>query len=166
MISKNHIHDLIDQVEDAKLEQLHTVVKYIANAGNSSSEPESLREIEDAIEASRNLIDIQGDWDGEGSPGFSEQIWGRAADFVRQYASHLKLNYGLAVPAPDILPGPNGSIDIHWEKDSFELLVNIPADPGERAEFYGDDYGSIYIKGNLDPSRVNQGLIEWLQKAS
>ena len=46
-------------------------------------------------------------------------------------------------------------MDVHWMEESFELLVNIPADTGQRAEFYGDDYGSIYVKGNLDPTAFN-----------
>lgn len=165
MISKDAIHELVDQVGDDRLDQLHRVVQDFTNVGDSETD-NSLQAIEGAIESSRDLIDIEDDWDGEGSPGYLEQTWRRAAQFVREYAAHLAADYGLKIPAPGILPGPDGSIDIHWESDSFELLVNIPADANERAEFYGDDHGSIYIKGNLDPSRVNQGLIEWLQKAS
>jgi hypothetical protein len=38
MISKDQILELIDQVEEAKLEQLHTVVKHIAEAGDGARE--------------------------------------------------------------------------------------------------------------------------------
>jgi hypothetical protein len=106
------------------------------------------------------------DWDGEGGQGYDEETWNRAAAFVRNYARRLWPGHGVPVPAPEILPGPAGSIDLHWEEKDFELLVNIPANSQERAEFYGDDYGSIFIKGAINPAVFNKGLIEWLQMAS
>lgn len=127
---------------------------------------DKLRRIEDAIESSREILELKDDWDGEGGQGYLKETWQRAASFVRNYARRLWSEHEVLIPAPKILPGPNGSIDVHWEEKDFELLVNISADREEKAEFYGDDYGSIYIKGKLNPSTFNRGLIEWLQKAS
>lgn len=122
--------------------------------------------IDEAIEESREILDVPDDWDGEGTPAYSRATWERATSFVTHYAQRLWVEHGIRIPAPKILPGPDGSIDVHWEQESFELLVNVPAESTQRAEFYGDDYGTIYIKGSLDPAALNRGLIEWFQKAS
>ena len=65
---------------------------------------------------------------------------------------------------PSIMPGPGGSIDVHWKNKSFELLINFPPAPGAPATFYGDDYGTIVIKGQLDPMSKNPGMLLWLKK--
>jgi hypothetical protein len=122
-------------------------------------------EIEAVIESSRKILDLKDGWDGEGSRGYDEATWDRTIAFVWNYARRLRSQHGVRIPAPKILPGPAGSIDLHWQETDFELLVNIPANSQERAEFYGDDYGGIFIKGAINPAVFNKGLIEWLQKA-
>jgi hypothetical protein len=65
---------------------------------------------------------------------------------------------------PDIAPGPDGSIDLHWDYPAYEMLINIPRDESSMAGFYGDDRGRISIKGKFDPSQVNEGLLLWLMR--
>ncbi len=161
--SVEHILSLIDQLPEADREIPHAQIGGGNDNGNSAEQSEE-SSIEQAIEASRHLMQLEQDWDGEGSPGYTEETWKRATEFIQRYSGSLLVEHGFQIAVPEILPGPGGSIDVHWEKDAFELLVNIPADAGERAEFYGDDYGSIYIKGNLDLSKLNKGLVEWLQR--
>ncbi|MBI4661430.1 MAG: hypothetical protein HY735_21620 [Verrucomicrobia bacterium] len=67
-----------------------------------------------------------------------------------------------SIPPPKILPGPDGSIDVHWKTKTCELLVNVPAGSNQRADFYGDDYGSLRIKGTIDPENPSSGLLFWL----
>jgi len=69
---------------------------------------------------------------------------------------------GGELPSPKIQPGPEASIDLHWKMERFELLVNIPNDPSKPATFYGDDYGDLCIRGNLNPSAPIPGLVVWL----
>lgn len=122
-------------------------------------------ELETAIEESRKLLSLEKDWDGEGSPPVETETWERAIAFLRKHARFLVNCASHDVPIPEILPGPQGSIDIHWESNDLELLVNIPADPEKPAGFYGDDkvYRSV-IKGSFDDRYINLGLIQWLIK--
>jgi hypothetical protein len=70
---------------------------------------------------------------------------------------------GRELPAPAILPGPNGSIDLHWKTPRFELLVNVPREEANPATFYGDDYGSLCIRGNLNTTEEFVGFLGfWL----
>ena len=91
----------------------------------------------------------------------SKQALDRAATFLLSQSARLKTMCGLPAPVPDIDLGPAGSIDIHWKRGDWELLVNIPAATGELAAFYGDN-GSQKIKGSFDPKTFNYGIATWL----
>jgi len=127
--------------------------------------PPELHEIEKAIEESRSILDLRDDWDGEGSPGYADEVLDRANEFLIENAVHLWTTCGLRVDAPVIGPGPNGSIDIHWRTRDRSLLVNIPADDDEVATFYGDDRrdpARRTVEGRLDLSAQNHWLLMWL----
>ncbi len=124
----------------------------------SDSDPELKAEIERA----GNILSLQEDWDGEGSIAYSKDTLDRAVKFLASHSDFLWKKCGLYPPVPTIGPGPEGSIDLHWRRGSWELLVNIPSDPNEMAVFYGDNYGVQKIKGSFDPNTVNVGLAAWL----
>jgi hypothetical protein len=114
------------------------------------------------IEQARRILELKDDWDGEGSAGYSEETFDRAVAFLKTHMKGLWNSYGIRIPIPRIGTGPDGSIDLHWKEPSWELLVNIPADPNEMAVFYGDNYGVQKIRGSLDPNKVNLGIAAWL----
>lgn len=123
----------------------------------------ALAHLEDEIEASRSMLELEDDWDGEGSPGYDVVTWQRAVDFLTKNASRLNEEYGGVIQSPRIRKGPQGSIDLHWRAPNRELLVNIPAVYGAPADYYGDDgTGGQQIKGTLDPERQGYHLMLWL----
>lgn len=125
--------------------------------------PQHIRDsIEEAIEDSRSILDLEDDWDGEGSPAYAEDTWNRAIEFLIGNAQRLKNIWGIWIAAPSISPGPDGSIDLHWKTESRELLINIPADLNQPAGFYGDDNEKHRVKGTLEPSGRNEWLLMWL----
>ncbi len=131
--------------------------------GFDSRQAPDLGPIESAIDDSCSLLDLRDDWDGEGAAGYKPETWRAAIEFLRRYATAAWLRSGgTSIPAPDIGPGPDGSIDIHWESEGSELLINVPADLSQVATFYGDDYGDTSIKGTFYLSSENRGLIQWL----
>lgn len=137
---------------EAPLEKLTTAETGIGLA--------ALREL---IKASRWILSLEQDWDGERSGPVEEETWQRATRFLENQAEWLLANYGLPITAPTISPGPEGSIDIYWDTSTFELLVNVPSDPSKRASFYGDDRGNIFIKGTLETELINHGLLTWFR---
>lgn len=115
------------------------------------------------ISASRAILDLQDDWDGEGSPGYAEATWQRAVGCLARGAIRLYAGRGIALPVPKIRKGPMGGIDLHWRTSTRELLVHIPADGGAPADYYGDDRaGGHVVKGTLDPAEENDWLLMWL----
>jgi hypothetical protein len=120
------------------------------------------------IEASRNILELTEDWDDEKSPGYSESTWNRAVKFLSKNALYLWRRHKIYLEAPRILPGPDGSIDLHWRMPKRELLVNIPANAEEPASYYGDDREEgteNAIRGkSLDTSAHNEWIFLWLMK--
>lgn len=114
------------------------------------------------IEQAKRILELEDDWDGEGSSGYSEDTFNRAVAFLTTHAEWLWESCSKRSPAPRIGPGPDGSIDLHWKQPSWELLVNIPADANEMATFYGDNYEAQKIRGSLDPKNFNLGIATWL----
>lgn len=120
--------------------------------------------LNDAIAESKWILDLKDNFDGEGSVGYSKETWEMAIKFLKNTARWIWNKRGVVMEVPRISPGPSGSIDLHWKTATKELLVNIPSDRKEMASFYGDDYGKLHVKGTLDPSTYNAGLLDWLSK--
>ena len=127
--------------------------------------PGPLAPIASAIVTSRAMLDLPDDWDGEGSPGYREDTWLHAVGFLVDNALGLLEEHGETIPMPKVRKGPMGSIDLHWRESDRELLVNIPAQEGAAADYYGDDRaGGHTVKGTLDPAEDNMWLLMWLTR--
>jgi hypothetical protein len=127
--------------------------------------PPGLGAVAAPIVASRAMLALGDDWDGEGSPGYQETTWLRAVDFLVGSALGLWEEFGVSAPVPKIRKGPAGSVDVHWRTTDRELLVNVPPGDGP-ADYYGDDHGGGHVvKGTLDPSEDNLWLLMWLTAA-
>lgn len=121
-------------------------------------------DLEKSIQDSKWLLDLEDDWDGEGSPSYSEVTWQKATKFLRDFLESLYSTYDMDIGLPKIAAGPQGSIDLHWKNEKFELLINIPVD-GLVAKFYGDDYHENVMEGSLNMLKINKGLCVWVDCA-
>jgi len=59
---------------------------------------------------------------------------------------------------PKFYHGPAGRMDVFWENERFNLLINIPPD-NETATFYGDNYQGQVTEGRFDPENFQQALL-------
>jgi hypothetical protein len=125
--------------------------------------PAPLQNLEAGIASSRSLLDLADDWDDAGSPGYDEATWQRAVAFLASGVWRLWDDYHVQTDLADVLPGPQGSIDLDWRVRGHELLINVPADPSQPIGYYGDDgAGGKKIKGTLDPTAPNRWLLAWM----
>jgi len=75
--------------------------------------PPPLAHILVPIAASRVMLYLPDDWDGEVRPAYAESTWRRAVAFLTDAAKRLWEDRGVAVSAPRLRKGPVGSIDLH-----------------------------------------------------
>ena len=125
----------------------------------------ALQGVRQAIEASKTILDLDDDWDDEGSVGYVEATWARAVDYLEKSAERLWDMHGIVLDPPEILPGPDGSIDLHWNQPDYEMLINFPSDEDSPAGFYADDKGNLSIKGKINPSGQNLTHFVWFAEA-
>jgi hypothetical protein len=130
----------------------------------------AIKHISEVIEQSKHILAFEDDWDDDGSPAYTVDTWDRATDFLLRNARYLWEENHLPLDAPKILPGPSGSIDLHWKTTHRELLINIPASSDESANFYGDDSlsrdhpSNQTVKGIIDTSKDHLWLLIWLMQ--
>ena len=108
------------------------------------------------------MLEWGDNWDGEGSQGFTQSTLARAQDFLVANSIRLWQACRAVVEAPRILPGPEGSIDLHWQVGDRELLPNVPADQAAPASYFGDSSTGEVVKGSLYMSKSNEWLLLWL----
>jgi hypothetical protein len=150
------------QILDQQVSQ--TIVRLRGYSQRGEPIPPNFGQILREIEKSQHLLELEHDWDGEGSPGYEKQTWDRATTFLSHNIILLWQLYHVCVDVPRISPGPDGSIDIHWKSKSPELLINIPSDLSEPADYYGDNKLGQIVKGVLDTSVKNLWLLMWLMQ--
>lgn len=121
-----------------------------------------LRAINQVIVQSRQFLELEDNWDGEGSLGYSEQTWLRAADFVRAQARLAREVFCGSLAVPEIVGAERGSFDVLWKFDDISLLVNVPKDSAERATFYGEGTGGDTFWGQLNTGSVRPDLASWV----
>lgn len=100
----------------------------------------------------------------EDAPLYSRETLHRASAFLKAQSAQAFRMYGAFAPVPNIGIGPNGSVDLHWKKKVWELLVNIPGDNRELATYYGDDYGEQKISGSFYQTTFDYGIVMWLMR--
>jgi len=120
-------------------------------------------ELREAIESSKYILDLEDDFDGEGSPKYSKETWERAVEFVLHYERELR-EKGKNIEIPRICPGFNGAIDLYWKAENKEILAKIPVSPDKEIAYYGDDFGENKIKGTTKLSEYDSNLLAWLEK--
>lgn len=141
-----------------------SMLELLKNADITDMErfPTELEAIHDAIERSkRHLLSLPRDFDGEGSEAYTKGAVERAISFVKKLAiSAWKVNHAI-VPVPNILAGPDGSIDVCWKEDAFSLLINFPPSGEELASYHGHDNLGNTTEGCFDGSKLDQVFLFW-----
>jgi hypothetical protein len=126
--------------------------------------PAALAPVQQAIEASQSILELEPGWDGDEAEGYEEATWGLAAEFLAEHAVRLWEYSKIRIAPPHIDAAGRGSIDLHWKTSRFELLINVRRDG--TAALYGDNYRGFVIKGPLDPQDISPGLIAWFAQTS
>ncbi|MBI3948295.1 MAG: hypothetical protein HY321_20435 [Armatimonadetes bacterium] len=150
--------------EGSVLMQLHYGAAIAPSPSGEANVQAHVAHVADALEQSRWMLDLDDDWDGEGSPAYSEATWRRAARLALKLAGNYWDMSHERVETPKIHNGPDGSIDLHWDRPKYELLINVPSDPEDAVRFYARDTQDQEIEGCLVGTRPNRWLLMWLRE--
>ena len=114
-------------------------------------------------QASKAILSLEEDWDGNGGSPYNIQTVERAASFILALDNlPLWRSMHTKMPSPAMGPGPDGSIDIFWQRDDGRLLVNIPGAFGEVATLYGSNLcGGQRAKDSFELSQFSR-VAPWL----
>lgn len=121
--------------------------------------PIQLQALRDEINTSKYMLQFEDNWDGEGSEPYNAKTWIDAVSFICNYANWVFDCYKQIIPIPNIYHAPKGSIDLYWEKETFNLLINFPKESNGVASFYGDDYATQRIEGHFNPLKFQNLLL-------
>lgn len=131
-----------------------------------SSTPPNHEDIESALRDSTSLRDLKIGWDGERGRAICESVWQRTANFVRAVRTAAWATSRTQIAVPDLLPSPDGSIDIEWENIAGEFVVRVPPDSDENLVFYGHRRDGDSVRGSLDEKSGNHAwLFHWIAAA-
>lgn len=97
---------------------------------------------------------------------FDPKIWDRIENFLRTLLSRYLQEFG-ELPYPNIfLDSSDGSYDVHWNTEQFELLLCIPADLNSLVHISGEKYGSpqFEIEARINFEFITEWILDWLKK--
>lgn len=116
------------------------------------------------IEASRYILDLEDNWDDEGSTAYNDATWRAAVQLVVESANQYWRSTHKVAPLPAIAPGPDGSIDVTWIVGTRNLLVNVPSEGAGSVTFSGLDTANRdrVVKGRLPADASHEWLMAWL----
>ncbi|MBD3216235.1 MAG: hypothetical protein GF311_26715 [Candidatus Lokiarchaeota archaeon] len=113
----------------------------------------------------KEILNLEDNWDGENSKSISEITAERTKKFLMELKKNLVKKYTQIPETPLILPGPNRSIDVHWRKKSYDLLVNLPMEPTAHITLAGDINNKSVIKLSITEDEEIEVLASWLNIA-
>lgn len=124
--------------------------------------PVELANIVEAVEQSRYILELEDDWDDEGSKGYQPLVWERVVIFLIRLSEKALDSFNIVLDAPRIYQGPEGSIDLLWHTDNYHLLVNFPEDENSPGSFYGDNFNTETFEGTFNPLEAHCSLLAFL----
>jgi hypothetical protein len=169
--TRQDAHEIIDRLPESQITAVLSLLERIVeptrtpSASRLDQGTDALKQVSEAVQASREVLRLEADWNGEEAATISEETWRRATEFLSRNAQFLWNEHSVRIETPRIVPVPDGTLDIHWKVAERELLVNIPAQAGVRATYYGDDgSGHHVVEGDLDTAAPNHWLLMWLSE--
>lgn len=151
----------------AEPEEIQNSTEQVAHWEDSGLSTRTLnslhQELQEEIARATDLLSLQEEFEGdEEGVALSKPALDIAVTFLKKQSAWLWRSCGHKMPVPTIGPGPDGSTDLYWKRSSWELLVNLPADPDCLATYYGHDSDGSKSKGSFDPTVDAVSLLPWL----
>ncbi|WP_156815789.1 hypothetical protein [Thioalkalivibrio sp. ALJ24] len=114
---------------------------------DKSKHPETAGLDPSAEERLNQIAAFEDDWDEDGAIAPGDDLVDRVRTLLKGWVSLVRRVYGTEILTPVVGPARDGSIDLHWKEEGFEILINVSA--MEVATYYGDDFGQEKLRGQF-----------------
>jgi len=105
------------------------------------------------------IVSDRDEWKELGYERIEEELIERTISFVDEI-----IDSGLQIGCPEILPCPDGTINLNWEKPGFNILINIPIKKEDETDYYFknliDEKQSAHGKNSL--KIIKDLIIIWM----
>jgi len=119
--------------------------------------------IQAAIERSRRIVELNDDWDSEGSPGYVQATLDITIEVLESIVEGILTSLRVSITTVDVQPGPDGSIDVEFVVGDRRLLLNVPGDSNDAVLYYGHGPDRRDpIEGEFVRTNHPRFLTEWL----
>ncbi|QXP56215.1 hypothetical protein H0I25_00025 [Cellulophaga sp. HaHa_2_95] len=128
--------------------------------------PIELKNIEEEIQESKELLELPDNWDGQNASAISNELYNSAISFLIDYSMFVLKNTGIVINAPEINSGRNGNIFLSWRTTKARLAISLEKNSENKtiANYYGDlKREGQPIKGNVDTENVSEFLAYWMK---
>lgn len=107
---------------------------------------------------------LESDWDGEDASPPSQALIDSVDEMLGRWVGQAWNLRGKRLDVPRIGPVTDGSIDVHWVSECYELLVNIggSVEDAESGTYYGDDYADDRTEGTFRLDAATPTPLLWL----
>lgn len=122
--------------------------------------PARLESLMAELEHSKYILDFRENWDDEGSKPYNPETLKAAIVFLCRYLISTLDRCG-SLLLPKIYHGPEGSIDLLWDSESFSLLINIDV-TGTIGQFSGEILDDANLQSGQGNFNVNCRTFEFL----
>jgi hypothetical protein len=110
--------------------------------------PTAFKQLESILLEGKYILELNDDWDEEGSVGYTIESWKAAAQFIINFNKWLKGVFLEVFYLPKMSHGPKGTIDVIWHEDNFRLFVNIDY-ANNKGTFYSDTQQKQFSEGEF-----------------
>lgn len=114
-----------------------------------------------------HILNLPENWDINGAEKFKKETLERVSNLLKKILQEL-WDQMVDIPLPLISPVPDGSVDVNWETDKFELLINVPAKGNMLVNLYGErmSHPEDEVEVRINYDMATQYVIPWLIKVS
>lgn len=133
--------------------------------GKKFSLSRKLSSLYQTIQESKNILELEEDWDGDGALPCNSETYIRSIEFLTDYSNEVLESFDIILDNPEINIARDGSIDLEWRSKNYILLINFNNSEIIDIQYYGEDnISKTIIKGFIEDKSINKDLAFWMKK--
>jgi hypothetical protein len=114
------------------------------------------------LEDVKELLSPLPGFEGDDSVARSPETVGSAVGVYFRLFVESEQKFGRPIPPPSIEAGPRGSVDLHWEFQEYEAVVNCPEAGRGDLDLYCTNHTTDRLRLKGAPEAISAALLGWM----